>query len=68
MQRRLTFVDKLISNADQALRTLVPSAANSIAPSPAATKDHTELSAQEQKHITGLMLSLIHISEPTRPY
>jgi len=55
MQRHLSFVDKLISNADQALRTLVPSAANSIGPSPAAKKDHTELSAQEQKHITGLM-------------
>lgn len=55
MQRRLSFVDKLISNADQALRTLVPSAANSIVPSPAVTKDHAELSAQEQKHIAGLM-------------
>ena len=55
MQRRLSFVDKLISNADQALRTLVPSAANSIVPSPGATKDHAEFSAQEQKHIAGLM-------------
>lgn len=55
MQRRLSFVDKLISNADQALRTLVPSAANSIVPSPAVKKDHAELSAQEQKHIAGLM-------------
>ena len=55
MQRRLSFVDKLISNADQALRTLVPSAANSIVPSPAVTKDHAEFSAQEQKHIAGLM-------------
>ena len=55
MQRRLSLVDKLISNADQALRTLVPSAANSIVPSPAANKDHAEFSQQQQKHIAGLM-------------
>ena len=55
MQRRLSFVDKLISNADQALRTLAPTAANSMAPSPAEKKDHAEFSEQEQKHIGGLM-------------
>ncbi len=55
MQRRLSFVDKLICNADQALRTLVPTAANAVVPSPAEKKDYAELSDQEQKHIAGLM-------------
>ena len=34
MQRRLSFIDKMIANADQALRTLVPSAANATQSSP----------------------------------
>ncbi len=55
MQRRLSPIDKLIVNADQALRTLVPSAATAAKPSPATGKDCAELDANTQKHIAGLM-------------
>jgi ubiquinone biosynthesis monooxygenase Coq7 len=55
MQRRLSFVDKLISNADQALRTLVPSAATAVQASPADAKDFTDINSDDKKHIAGLM-------------
>ena len=55
MQRRLSPIDKLISNADQALRTLVPNAATAAQPSPAEEKNHTEFDREQQKHIAGLM-------------
>ena len=55
MQRRLSLIDKLISNADQALRTLVPNAATAIQASPADAKDFTEINSDDKKHIAGLM-------------
>jgi ubiquinone biosynthesis monooxygenase Coq7 len=55
MPRQLSFIDKLISSADQALRTMVPSAAAAVKPSPADQEEHYELDFEEQKHIAGLM-------------
>lgn len=53
--RNLSLLDKLITNADQALRTLAPGAANAERSSPALTADSVELSDQECKHAAGLM-------------
>lgn len=53
--RRLTMLDKLISNADQALRTIVPGAATAYRPSPAQQRPASELSEQEKQHAAGLM-------------
>ena len=55
MQRRLSFIDKMIANADQALRTLVPSAANATQSSPAENQHSGELDEQQRLHIAGLM-------------
>ena len=53
--RRYSLFDKLIQNADQALRTLVPGAAREYRPSPAASRPYHELSEQEAGHAAGLM-------------
>ena len=53
--RRLSLLDKLIHNADQALRTLTPGAEQAQRPSPANERDYNELSAEQQKHAAGLM-------------
>ena len=53
--RRYSIFDKLIHNADQALRTLVPGAANEERPSPAQQRDYAELNEDEKKHAAGLM-------------
>ncbi|WP_101758928.1 2-polyprenyl-3-methyl-6-methoxy-1,4-benzoquinone monooxygenase [Oceanicoccus sp. KOV_DT_Chl] len=55
MQRHLSLIDKLIINADQALRTLVPNAAAASQASPAESKPHSELDSTQQKHVAGLM-------------
>lgn len=65
MQRRLSFIDKMIANADQALRTLVPSAANATQSSPAENQHSGELDEQQRLHIAGLMgVSRLLISIP----
>lgn len=53
--RRHSLLDKLISNADQALRTLVPGAAQAYRESPAHQRPDSELSDTEQRHAAGLM-------------
>ena len=53
--RRHTLLDKLISNADQALRTLVPGAAKAYRESPADDRPAAELSDTERRHAAGLM-------------
>lgn len=53
--RHLSVFDKVIQNADLALRTLIPGAANQQRPSPAQTSDESELDEQERKHAAGLM-------------
>lgn len=53
--RHYSLFDQLIHNADQALRTLVPGAAQEYRPSPAAQRDHHELNETEARHAAGLM-------------
>lgn len=53
--RHLSLFDKVIQNADLALRTLIPGAANQQRPSPAQVSDDIELDEQERKHAAGLM-------------
>ena len=55
MQRHLSLFDKLIINADQALRTLVPTAATAGRDNPAKQQPFSERSESERKHIAGLM-------------
>jgi ubiquinone biosynthesis monooxygenase Coq7 len=55
MPRKLCFIDRLICNADMALRTLVPSAAKALQASPAENQTATLLSEQDKKHVAGLM-------------
>lgn len=49
------FIDTLIGNFDQALRTLSPEAVSASRPSPAKTVEEKDLSESEQKHSAGLM-------------
>lgn len=53
--RNLTFVDRLICHADNALRTLVPGVATQERSNPANHAAHNGFSAAEQKHAAGLM-------------
>ncbi len=53
--RHLSLFDKVIQNADLALRTLIPGAANQQRSSPAQSSDDVELDEQERKHAAGLM-------------
>lgn len=53
--RHYSLFDKLIANADSALRTLIPGAAQEYRESPANARTHNELSASEAKHAAGLM-------------
>lgn len=53
--RQYSLIDRLIQNADQALRTLVPGAANADRPSPALNRQPATLDDQERKHAAGLM-------------
>ena len=56
MLRKYSFIDQLIDQADLALRTLVPGAAQSSRPSPAAKlRSLTDTNAAERRHIAGLM-------------
>lgn len=55
MQRHLSFFDKLIANADQALRTLIPTAATATRPNPADDSEYVELNDAERQHVSGLM-------------
>lgn len=53
--RHYSLFDKLIANADSALRTLIPGAAQEYRESPANARGHNELSESEAKHAAGLM-------------
>lgn len=54
-RRQFSLFDKLITNADQALRTLVPGAATAERASPAQSREYSELSELERQHAAGLM-------------
>lgn len=53
--RHLSLFDKIIQNADLALRTLVPGASHEQRPSPAHSSAESELDDKERKHAAGLM-------------
>lgn len=53
--RHLSLFDRLIVNADQALRTLVTGAAQADRINPALASDYHELNDKERKHAAGLM-------------
>lgn len=55
MPRQLSLIDRLITQADQALRTLVPNAAQAGQASPAEAKPFHPINDPEKKHIAGLM-------------
>ncbi|MGX5217898.1 2-polyprenyl-3-methyl-6-methoxy-1,4-benzoquinone monooxygenase [Pseudomonas segetis] len=53
--RQYSPVDRLLLQADVALRTLLPFSGQPTRPSPAVVQPETELDQQEAKHIAGLM-------------
>lgn len=53
--RQYSLFDRFIQQADTALRTLVPGAANADRHSPAGARPNNELNDTEQKHAAGLM-------------
>nr|WP_010132309.1 2-polyprenyl-3-methyl-6-methoxy-1,4-benzoquinone monooxygenase [Microbulbifer agarilyticus] len=53
--RQLTGLDRLLLQADRALRTLSPGSPCHERPSPAKTVDEAELSDSERRHAAGLM-------------
>lgn len=52
---RYSLVDKLLINADQALRTLVPQSVHPRRPSPAVGLDSQAMDSAQEKHAAGLM-------------
>ena len=53
--RHYSFLDRLLNQADQSLRTLVPGAVQPQRPSPAQHLANVPLDAEERRHIAGLM-------------
>jgi len=53
--RHYSFFDRLITEADKALRTLAPEAMQARRPTPAAPHFEAELNAVERQHVAGLM-------------
>lgn len=51
----MNFIDRLIIQADQTLRTLVPGSVTSASPNPADAAAEHELSVEQQRHAAGLM-------------
>lgn len=54
-KRRLSLLDKFITEADSVLRTITDSGNSAKRPSPAKGHTESELSEQERKHVAGLM-------------
>jgi len=54
-QRHYSPADRLLMQADAALRTLLPFSGQPSRPSPALLKTETELSESETRHVAGLM-------------
>lgn len=53
--RHYSFLDRLLNQADQSLRTLIPGAAQAQRPSPAQHLANVPLDDEERQHIAGLM-------------
>lgn len=54
-QRHYSPIDRLLLQADAALRTLVPNSSHASRPSPALVEPHSALDAEQTRHIAGLM-------------
>lgn len=54
-QRHYSPIDRLLLQADSALRTLVPNSNTATRPSPAIVEPQCNLTADEKQHIAGLM-------------
>lgn len=54
-QRRLTFIDRLITEADSVLRTVTNAGHTAARPSPSDGHKDSDLSEQERRHVAGLM-------------
>lgn len=54
-QRHYSPADRLLMQADAALRTLLPFSGQPSRPSPALLKTEAELSESEARHVAGLM-------------
>ncbi|HCG37647.1 2-polyprenyl-3-methyl-6-methoxy-1,4-benzoquinone monooxygenase [Stutzerimonas kunmingensis] len=54
-QRHYSPADRLLMQADSALRTLLPFSGQPARPSPAVLKNEVELSESETRHVAGLM-------------
>jgi 3-demethoxyubiquinol 3-hydroxylase len=54
-KRRLSLLDKFITEADSVLRTITDSGNSAKRPSPAQGHSESELSEQEREHVAGLM-------------
>ncbi len=54
-QRHYSPADRLLMQADSALRTLLPFSGQPTRPSPAVLKNETELNESETRHVAGLM-------------
>lgn len=54
-QRHYSPVDRLLLQADAALRTLVPNSSHASRPSPALVEPNSALDAEQTRHIAGLM-------------
>lgn len=54
-QRHYSPADRLLMQADSALRTLLPFSGQPARPSPAVLKNETELNESETRHVAGLM-------------
>lgn len=53
--RHYSLVDRLLVQADQSLRTLIPGAAQANRPSPAQHLTHDDVPENQRRHIAGLM-------------
>ncbi len=54
-QRHYSPIDRLLLQADTALRTLIPNSSHASRPSPAVLEPQSSLDAQQTRHIAGLM-------------
>ena len=54
-QRHYSPLDRLLLQADAAMRTLIPKSSHTSRPSPALVEPHSTVDAQHTKHIAGLM-------------
>ncbi len=54
-QRHYSPMDRLLLQADAAMRTLIPNSSHASRPSPAVLEPHSTLDAEQTRHIAGLM-------------